>query len=60
MTLPSQQYALLANDAYVDRAVGVRPAGARERIKNRGQSLRFPHVFTGVETSAPRRPVAVI
>ena len=25
-----------------------------------GWHLRFPHVFTGVDTSAPRRPVAVI
>ena len=28
--------------------------------QNPGQSLRFPHVFTSVDTSAPRRPVAVI
>lgn len=41
MTLPSQQYALLANDAYVDRAVGVRPAGARERIVLDGEAYRI-------------------
>ena len=28
--------------------------------KQQGQVLRFPLVFTGVDTSAPRRPVAVI
>jgi hypothetical protein len=32
----------------------------RVRPENPIQSLRLPRVFTGVDTSAPRRPVAVI
>lgn len=41
MTLPSQQYALLANDSYVDRAVGLRRAGSRETVELGGETYRI-------------------